>query len=99
MPRHRNLDPDDVRREYLRQGGNVRLTAAALGTTRQTVYAALDRTEPLVVPSVTVNGLDPKTEDAKAIAVYVRKMLERVGILKEPPSTGPSSPGEGTQND
>ena len=82
---HRNFDPLEVRRAYWRHEGNVRATAEALGTSRETIYTYLGRAEksaPMVVPAVTLKDLDPADADAQALAVYVRSCLDRVGVKK-----------------
>ena len=81
MAQHKHFDPLEVRRAYLVNGGNVNATAKALGTSRETVYSALDRAQPpLVVPSVSIKGLDPASPDSQAVASYVRQCLDRAGI-------------------
>ena len=84
MARVRLLDSDEVRRAYLTCGGNVRETAHHLQTSRETIYAHLQRVNPLVVPSVritTAPGTSP--EDVEAIAAYVRACLDRAGIRQQ----------------
>lgn len=85
MAAAKNLDPQVVRRAYLNHGANVRAAAQALGTSRETVYAALRAAPPLVVDRVNLPGLDPESPDSRAIAHYVRACLARAGILKEQP--------------
>ena len=84
MAQHRNLDPDTVQREYLRHGANVRQTAAALNTSRETVYQALKRATPLIVPKVTVIVEGGTDDDREAIAAYVRASLDSAGIHRDP---------------
>lgn len=76
------MDKSEVRREYLRQGGDVRATARALGISRPTVYRALQSLPPLTVPTVRLPGLKPDDPDAQAVAVYIRVMLDRAGIAR-----------------
>lgn len=84
MAKQVGLTPDQVRRAYLRAGADYTAAAKLLGVTDRTVRYHMDRaTPPLVVPSVNMPGLDPKSEDAQAVAAYVRLMLERAGVKKE----------------
>ena len=85
-PHHKNFDPAEVRRTYWRHGANVRETAAALDTSRETVYAYLGRAEDAPVVVVNLKAAEGVCEaDLEAIAIYLRACLERAGIRKEAP--------------
>ena len=87
-----DMDKSEVRREYLRRGGDIRATADALGISRPTVYRTLRSLPPLVIPSVTLKGATDDSPDSTAVRAYVRLTLDRVGILKEPPASHPTDP-------
>lgn len=77
------MDSLEIRRVYLRHGGEVRTTARALGMTPQAVSQAVQRAnvrEPLTVPAAALRGLVPQDDTTRAIATYVRLCLERAGI-------------------
>lgn len=85
------MDSFEVRREYLRQGGSYRLTAAALTergerTSYQNVQqhvARANRLQPLVVPAVTIKAdAGVSAEDVEAIAAFVRASLDQAGITR-----------------
>lgn len=69
-------DSLEVRRIYLEHGGNARVTAAALGISRQLVEYHVRR----------ANRLSPLTyaegakEDRAAVQAFVRAQLKRAGI-------------------
>lgn len=75
---------EDVRREYLRQGGRLGETARALDTSRQNVEQHVQRANkarPLPSPAVNLTfPPDADPEDAQAIATYIRSQLDRVGV-------------------
>lgn len=73
------MESVEVRREYLRQGGRLRATAAALGVKHPSVawhVARANRIAPL-----TYQAGDP--EDRKAMRAYVLAQLARVGIATD----------------
>lgn len=90
------MDKSEIRRQYLRLGGDIKATAHALGISRPTVYRALAALPPLTVDDGTVNsyGIQPDP-DALAVHAYIRACLARAGILKERPILASINDGEG----
>lgn len=76
------LTPEAVRIAYLEAGGHERRAADALGVSQSTVRHHLKRAGTLSVPKVNLPDLDPEDPTARAVAVYVRTCLERVGITR-----------------
>lgn len=82
------MDKAEIRREYLRSGGDIRATARTLGISRPTVYRALASLPPLTVDDGTVNSYGIRADpDALAVHAYIRACLDRAGILKDRPTT------------
>ena len=84
---------EDVRRAYLRHGGNARAAAKELGMSRPAVFWHVKRANelhPLAVPADRLTfapGTSP--EDMEALAAYSRASLDRVGVLRAPPPDKP----------
>lgn len=72
------LDAPDVRRRWLRAGGDVTTVARELDVTRQAVYDALKRAD-AASPLVYQSG-DP--DDREAMHAYVLACLERAHIKR-----------------
>ena len=68
------MDKAEIRRAYLRCGGDIRATAKVLGITRPTVYRALAALPPLT------RDTPPDTPDGAAIEAYIDACLTRAGI-------------------
>jgi len=70
------LDSLEVRREYLRHGGNARTTAAALNISRQLVEYHVRRAN----KSAPLTYGQGSPEDRAAVQAFVRAQLARAGI-------------------
>ena len=82
MAEHKHLDPEEVRREYLRRGGNVRDTATALEVSRETVYTALRKVPERDIRKVNLPEVGKDDPDGPAILAYLVLCLERSGLRK-----------------
>lgn len=84
------MDSFEIRREWLRHGGNSeetarKLTADGRDITRQGVHKHVQRAnrlQPLIVPTVNLKA-SVSPEDLDALACYVRASLEAAGITRE----------------
>lgn len=85
-----SVDSFEVRREYLRQGGRLRETARALGTTHQNVQQHVDRADRLA-PLTYQQG---DAADRRAMQSFVLAQLQRVRIrvTNRPPVSPAPSP-------
>ena len=85
MAKVRGLDSSEVRRAFLLSGGDVAATARLFNVSRQTIHHHLRTAPPLIIPAVNLPGATDDSPDSIAVRTYVRFMLSRAGVLKEPP--------------
>lgn len=84
------MDSIEVRRLWLKNGGDASETARQLSETgkqitRQGVQYHVEhanKTAPLPVPAVSLTVGDMDIEDQDAIRTYVREALDRAGIAR-----------------